>query len=75
VSDDAGAVLHCDQCPFLHQVSSAKRNFAFISGSAWATTSKRAFRRDRRALPENDPGSAGKQHRQTFIFPAFRDML
>ena len=37
-----GAVLHCNQCPFLHQVSSAKRSFAFISGSASLSNSSRA---------------------------------
>ena len=34
--------MHCNQCPFLHQVSSAKRSFAFISGSASLRNSKRA---------------------------------
>ena len=34
--------MHCNQCPFLHQVSSAKRSFAFISGSASLSNSKRA---------------------------------
>ena len=34
--------MHCNQCPFLHQVSSARRSFAFISGSASFSNSKRA---------------------------------
>lgn len=34
--------MHCNQCPFLHQVSRAKRSFAFISGSASLSNSKRA---------------------------------
>ncbi len=34
--------MHCNQCPFLHQVSSARRSFAFISGSASLSNSKRA---------------------------------
>ena len=34
--------MHCNQCPFLHQVSRAKRSFAFISGSASFSNSKRA---------------------------------
>ena len=37
-----GAVLPCNQCPFLHQVSRARRSFAFISGSASLSNSKRA---------------------------------
>ena len=34
--------MHCNQCPFLHQVSRARRSFAFISGSASFSNSKRA---------------------------------
>ena len=34
--------MHCNQCPFLYQVSRAKRSFAFISGSASLSNSKRA---------------------------------
>ena len=34
--------MHCNQCPFLHQVSRARRSFAFISGSASLSNSKRA---------------------------------
>ena len=42
--------MHCNQCPFLHQVSSAKRSFAFISGSRasssiWRGSNRRMERR------------------------------
>ena len=42
MSDDVGRCIALQSVPFLHQVSSAKRSFAFISGSASFSNSKRA---------------------------------
>ena len=42
MSDDVGRCIALQSVPFLHQVSSAKRSFAFISGSASLSNSKRA---------------------------------
>ena len=42
MSDYVGRCIALQSVPFLHQVSSAKRSFAFISGSASLSNSKRA---------------------------------
>ena len=42
MSDDVGRCIALQSVPFLHQVSSARRSFAFISGSASLSNSSRA---------------------------------
>ena len=42
MSDDVGRCIALQSVPFLHQVSRARRSFAFISGSASLSNSKRA---------------------------------
>ena len=42
MSDYVGHCIALQSVPFLHQVSSARRSFAFISGSASLSSSKRA---------------------------------
>ena len=42
MSDDVGRCIALQSVPFLHQVSRARRSFAFISGSASFSNSKRA---------------------------------
>ena len=42
MSDYVGRCIALQSVPFLHQVSSARRSFAFISGSASLSNSKRA---------------------------------
>ena len=55
--------MHCNQCPFLHQVSRARRSFAFISGSASLSNSKKAVME-----MEGSPAAGKCKTDQTYLY-------